>query len=112
MTAAPTDTAERFSATLRSETAGDHRGAERSGFMDALVSGALPLAGYTDMLAQHWYAYERIESHGSTLKADPVAAAFIDDSLLRLPALSADLEDLVGPRWQEQHPATAATQEY
>ncbi len=107
-----TETAERFSATIRSETAGDHRGAERSAFMDALMGGTLPLAGYVDMLAQHWYAYERIEAHGERLQSDPVAGAFVDSALLRLPALTTDLEELAGPAWQDAHPASAETQDY
>lgn len=107
-----TETAERFSATVRSETAGDHRGAERSAFMEGLMGGTLPLAGYVDMLAQHWYAYERLEAQGERLGSDPVAGAFVDAALLRLPALSTDLEQLAGPDWQAEFPASAATQEY
>jgi len=107
-----TETAERFSATIRSETAGDHRGAERSAFMEALMGGTLPLSGYVDMLAQHWYAYERLEAQGERLGSDPVAGAFVDAALLRLPALTTDLEQLAGADWQERYPASPATRDY
>ncbi|HWJ98315.1 MAG TPA: biliverdin-producing heme oxygenase [Acidimicrobiales bacterium] len=107
-----TETAERFSATVRSETAGDHRGAERSAFMEALMGGTLPLAGYVDMLAQHWYAYERLEAQGERLSSDPVAGAFVDTALLRLPALTTDLIELAGADWQAAYPASTATTEY
>src|SRR6478609_8040031 len=107
-----TETAERFSASVRSETAGDHRGAERSAFMEGLMGGTLPLAGYVDMLAQHWYAYDRLEAQGERLRTDPVAGAFVDAALLRLPALTTDLAELAGSDWQAQYPPSAATQAY
>ncbi len=107
-----TETAERFSATVRSETTTDHRGAERSAFMAGLMDGTLPLAGYVDMLAQHWYAYERLEAQGERMASDPVAGAFVDPALLRLPALTADLEQLAGADWRSEHPASSATRAY
>ncbi|MGN6694644.1 MAG: heme oxygenase (biliverdin-producing) [Aquihabitans sp.] len=110
--ATTTATAERFSATLRFETAGDHRGAEHSAFFDALMRGTLPPAGYVDLLAQHWYAYDQLESQGARLASDPIAAAFVDAALLRLPALSTDLAELAGSDWRAEHPASPATAAY
>jgi heme oxygenase len=46
------------------------------------------------------------------MASDPVAGAFIDTALLRLPALSTDLEELAGADWRDAYPASAATTEY
>lgn len=101
-----------FSAVLRERTAGDHRDAETSPFMAALMKGDLPLAGYTDMLAQHAYAYEVLESPSPEVAEDPVVAPFAHPGLLRTEALIADLTDLVGPDWRTVHPAIPATERY
>jgi heme oxygenase len=107
-----TETAERFSATIRSATSSDHRGAERSAFMEGLMSGTLPLEGYVDMLAQHWYAYARLEAQGERLCSDPVAGAFVDAALVRLPSLTTDLEQLAGTGWRRAFPPSTATEAY
>src|SRR5690625_4480543 len=101
-----TETAESFSAMLRSRTTADHRNAERNPFMTALLQGKLPLAGYTDMLAQHAYAYEVLENPSDTVANDPNVARFIDSGLDRTEALEADLTALVGENWREVHPPT------
>jgi len=110
MTAAQTDAS--FSALLRERTAGDHRDAETSPFMAALLKGELPLAGYTDMLAQHAHAYEALESPDPVVADDPTVAPFLHPGLLRTPALTADLTDLVGSDWRTVHPPSSATSRY
>lgn len=110
MTATHTEAS--FSALLRERTTGDHRSAERSPFMTALLAGELPRAGYVDMLAQHRHAYDALESTGRSLAADPVVRSFLDPALLRLPALDADLADLAGTDWASTHPPSAATERY
>ncbi|MBX3313949.1 MAG: biliverdin-producing heme oxygenase [Actinobacteria bacterium] len=110
MSAAQTDAT--FSAILRERTADDHRDAETSTFMSALVDGHLPLAGYTDMLAQHAYAYEALESPAPTVADDPVLQPFLHPGLLRADALAADLHALVGPEWRTVHRPTPATERY
>ena len=110
MTAAQTDAT--FSAILRERTAGDHRNAETSPFMSALLDGSLPLAGYTDMIAQHAYAYEVLEAPQPAVADDPVLQPFLHPGLLRTGALYADLEALVGADWRSVHPATPATERY
>lgn len=107
-----TENAESFSAILRSSTTSDHRSAEKNPFMGALMSGKLPLAGYTDMLAQHAYLYEVLEAPSAAVAGDDAVAPLLHDGLLRGPALEADLVALVGENWREVHPATPATERY
>lgn len=106
-----TDTAP-FSAVLRERTTSDHRNAERNPFMTALLQGKLPLAGYTDMLAQHAYAYEVLENPSETVAADPTVAALDHRGLHRSEALRSDLVALVGENWREVHPPTPATETF
>lgn len=106
------ETDETFSAMLRSRTTTDHRNAERNPFMTALLQGKLPLAGYTDMLAQHAYAYEVLENPSEAVANDPNVARFIDSGLDRTEALEADLTALVGENWREVHPPTPATEAF
>lgn len=110
MTAAQTDAT--FSTILRERTAGDHRAAEASPFVNALLKGTLPRAGYTDMLAQHAYLYEVLEAPDPAVASDPSVVPFLHPGLDRTPALLADLEALVGADWRSVHPATPSTERY
>lgn len=101
-----------FSAMLRESTTSDHRNAERSPFMTKLLQGKLPLAGYTDMLAQHAYAYEVLENPSEEVASDPNVARFLDENLNRTEALETDLRALVGENWREVHPPTEATEAF
>ncbi|CAN5742420.1 biliverdin-producing heme oxygenase [soil metagenome] len=112
MTITDTEAAPAFSATLRDRTAGDHQHAERSPFIGALMAGTLPRDGYVDMLAQHWYAYAAIEGAATSWADDPVVSPFLHPGLERLPALTADLNDLAGIGWAEAFGATEATVRY
>ncbi|MEI2697689.1 MAG: biliverdin-producing heme oxygenase [Microthrixaceae bacterium] len=97
---------------LRERTAATTAYAETSTFMSALMDGRLPLAGYTDMLAQHAYAYEVLESPAPAVADDPTLQPFLHPGLLRTEALAADLETLVGPDWRQRHEPTPATERY
>jgi len=101
-----------FSTRLRDRTSGDHRSAERSPFLGALVSGELPVAGYVDMLAQHHHAYGVLEGAPPDLLGRRDVAPFLHPGLARLPSLAADLSDLAGADWAASNPPTAATQAY
>ena len=107
-----TDTLPTFSQTLRDRTSGDHRSVERNPFTGALVQGTLPLAGYTDLLAQHLYVYEQLESPAASVADDPAVKPLLHPGLLRSAALEADLTDLVGADWRTVHPPTPGTQAY
>jgi heme oxygenase len=101
---------ERLSARLRTSTRSNHDAAQGSGFLDALAAGALPRAAYADLATQHWYIYETLEQAAAAMAGDPVAREFVRPELTRLPALTADLETLLGP---EPDPGPLpATKEY
>ena len=85
-----------FSAALKAATWSDHRSAESSPFMDALMAGSIDRIGYAVMLAQHLHAYRVLEGAAEVMRHDPVAAPFIDDALTRVPSLERDLSVLVG----------------
>lgn len=108
----PTTQAQRFSAVVRSATVDDHERAAVSTFMTALFRRELPLAAYAEMVAQHHYAYVVLEQAGDALASHPVAGAFVDDALRRVPALEADLTALVGRDWRSRIEPNAATQAY
>ncbi len=48
---------EPFSERLKAATWNDHQAAEDHGFTRSLLNGTLPLAEYTGMVAQHYFAY-------------------------------------------------------
>ena len=102
---------DRLSARLRAETRADHDAAQGSGFLDRLAAGRLPAAAYADLAAQHFVIYETLEQAALAMIDDPVAGDFVLPELDRVPALTADLEFLVGPDWRDRiavRPATLA----
>ncbi|MFD6949145.1 heme oxygenase [Nocardiopsis sp. TSRI0078] len=101
-----------FSERLRAATWNDHQAAEDHGFARALLDGTLPLAGYTGMVAQHYFAYVALEETGGLLAEDPVAGGFHRPELERVPALVRDLEHLLGADWRERISPTPATRTY
>jgi heme oxygenase len=101
---------ERLSVRLRSGTRLDHDAAQGSGFLDALAAGTLPRQAYADLAAQHWFIYETLEQAAGAMATDPVAGAFVFPELTRLPALSDDLANLLGP--EPTLSALPATEEY
>ena len=103
---------DRLSVRLRNGTRGDHDAAQGSGFLDALAAGRLPLAAYADLAAQHWFIYEQLERAAAAMAGDPTAGPFVRPELTRLPALSADLEHLLGPGWRGRIEALPATGAY
>jgi heme oxygenase len=103
---------EAFSERLRAATWSDHQAAEDHGFTRALMDGTLPLAGYTGMVAQHYFAYVALEEVGRRLADDPVAGRFHRPELERVPALVRDLEHLLGADWRGRISPTPATRTY
>lgn len=101
-----------FSATLRDATTGDHRRAESSGYVDALVKGDLPVAAYADLARQHFHLYEALEAAVDALAGDPVMARFHDEALRRVPALREDLDALLGAGWEASSTPSPATARY
>lgn len=103
---------EPFSERLKAATWNDHQAAEDHGFTRLLLNGTLPLAGYVEMVAQHYFAYTALEETGRLLADDPVAGRFHYPELERVPALVRDLEHLLGADWRKKISPTPATRTY
>lgn len=84
-----------FSAQLAAETSRDHRGAEHSPFMSALMGRSLPLAGYIDLLTQYLHIYRALEDGATALAHEASVTPFLVRALDRVPPLEADLADLL-----------------
>jgi heme oxygenase len=106
------DSSVAFSARIRAESAAAHRSAEESTFVSDLLDGRLPLACYTELLAQTYFLYEALEDAGQAMAGDPVAGPFVSPELLRRPALAADLELLAGADWRSTSHPLPATERY
>ena len=101
-----------FAERIKTETDAAHRATEQSRFVGDLLAGKLTKEGYAALLAQTYLVYEVLERAGRTHVADPIAAPFIAPELVRLPALAADLEFLLGPNWRDELVALPATAAY
>jgi heme oxygenase len=101
-----------LSVRLRAETRAAQGAAQRSEFLGALAEGRLPVQAYAELTAQHWFIYEALEAAAAAMADDPVAGAFVDRELDRLPWLEADLIFLHGPGWANRIVALPATTTY
>ncbi|NMO03398.1 biliverdin-producing heme oxygenase [Gordonia sp. TBRC 11910] len=95
---------------LRAATSIAHENAERSAFVEALLSGSLDADAYGRLAGQLFFVYRALEEVGDTLADDPVAGGFHDERLRRLPSLSTDLATLGVD--VESLPPLAATRGY
>ncbi|QKS16716.1 biliverdin-producing heme oxygenase [Curtobacterium sp. Csp2] len=86
-------------------------GAAASG-AQGLFAGECDVADYADLLGQYAHVYAALERAAERMADHPVAAPFVTNQLTRLPAITADLEYLVGPDWSELCCPTAATTAY
>lgn len=105
-------TSDRFSAALKAMTWDEHEQAESTGFIRALLGGRLSLDAYTDMVAQHYFAYLVLEEAGERMRDDPIGGRFVFGALRRVAALEADLEHLLGPLWRDGITPSASTTDY
>ncbi|HET8930342.1 MAG TPA: biliverdin-producing heme oxygenase [Acidimicrobiales bacterium] len=103
-----------FSEVIRMATAGAHRGAERSGFLAELLTGELPVESYGRLIVQHRAIYKALESFNWAMAMDDVAGEFVQDDVVRLPALDRDVVAVLGDDWQDRPEAlpVPATLEY
>lgn len=101
-----------LSAALRAGTRQDHEDAERSVFVERLMGGTLPLAGYVDLAAQQHAIYTALEAAGDRLAAGGTHGDLVFPELVRVPAIEADLAFLVGPDWRAQVRVLPATADY
>ena len=91
-----------FSQALRERTRGGHSDSEGASFMDDLMTGKGSRDDYVSLVAQHYFIYKALEAAGESMKNDADAAAFVTPQLIRLPALEADLQFLIGDDWLER----------
>ena len=89
----------RLSDRLRARTRSAHDDAENATFVGRLMSGELPVAAYTAMVAQTYAIYSALESAAERWRDDPVAGPFVQPELTRVPSLERDLAYLLGPDW-------------
>ncbi len=101
-----------FSTVIRTASHDQHVEAETSTFMSDLLGGRLGVDAYARYTEQLWFVYEALEAGAERLAADPVAGAFIQAELFRLPALERDLAHLRGADWRSGLAALPATQAY
>ncbi|SFP46409.1 heme oxygenase [Amycolatopsis arida] len=101
-----------FSQALRESTREAHDRAHHSAYMEALLAGSLTLAEYARLATQYYFIYEAIERASDAMVDDPVGGPFVIDELRRLPALTRDLEFLLGPDWRAELRPVPATEEY
>jgi heme oxygenase len=101
-----------FAERLRAATRDTHGSAEGTGFMSALLSGRLSPTAAASLSGQLFHVYGALERPWQRLSGDPVAGPFLDDRLLRLPALAADLDYLLGASWRTQIDPLPVTAEY
>ncbi|MEV6505562.1 biliverdin-producing heme oxygenase [Streptomyces sp. NPDC051642] len=101
-----------FSTVIRTASHEQHVEAETSTFMSDLLGGRLGVDAYARYTEQLWFVYEALETGAERLAADPVAGAFVQAELFRLPALERDLEHLRGTDWRAGLTALPATRAY
>ncbi|MEW1830434.1 biliverdin-producing heme oxygenase [Streptomyces sp. NPDC088196] len=101
-----------FSTVIRTASHEQHVEAETSTFMSDLLGGRLGVDAYARYTEQLWFVYEALESGAERLASDPVAGAFIQAELFRLPALERDLAHLRGAEWRSGLTALPATRAY
>lgn len=98
-----------LSLALREGTRGEHETAERSGFVELLLSGALDRAAYADLAAQQLAIYRALELAASRLEDD---GRLVFTELVRVPTIERDLAYLYGPGWRSHVRVLPATEAY
>ncbi|WP_166986319.1 biliverdin-producing heme oxygenase [Canibacter zhoujuaniae] len=101
-----------FSAVVRHRSWGFHSDSEGASFMADIMRGQAPLQDYIDLVAQHYYMYAALEEVTTLLAQEDATRPFISEELLRMSALEADLEHLIGDDWREKIAPVPAVTEY
>lgn len=101
-----------LSVSLRECTSMAHEHAEESPFMSRLLEGTLSTAAVADYTGQLWFVYRVLEQGVRDNAGQTYLRELADSRLERLPAIEADLDELIGPGWREELVAGAATRAY
>lgn len=101
-----------FPASLAQRTRASHSESEGAGFMSDLLRGRGSAEDYVALSAQHWFVYTALERVVDRLSGDPVLATLHHDGLIRVPAIEADLAELIGPDWRSEIAPLPVTKEY
>jgi heme oxygenase len=98
----------KLSETLGRETHELHRAAERTGFMNSLLRGVLPLERYTLLLRNMYVVYQRLEMASARAAAGSPLAWLAGPALARAPRIADDLTTLHGGDWADALPVVAS----
>ena len=101
-----------FSQQLRECSWSDHSDSEGSGFMEDIMRQRASFDDYVALAVQHFFMYEALEEVSAQFLQDPAFTPFHPAALVRMEALVADLEFLIGADWREQIEPVPATQRY
>ncbi|AWB90400.1 heme oxygenase (biliverdin-producing) [Salinibacterium hongtaonis] len=101
-----------FSQALRERTWASHGESEGAGFMTNLMKGEGTLDDYTQLVVQHFFIYEVLEEIAAAKASDPDASALFSAELVRMPAIEADLDHLMGEGWRDRISPVPATVRY
>lgn len=95
-----------FSEQIRAESLADHKAAEDSRFIGALMAGELSREQYCAYLSQYQAVYASLDVASEALRSDPQLSGFYDPQLFRTAAIAADLS-VLGATDVAATPATA-----
>lgn len=112
MSGTPPSLSTPFSQQLREATDAQHRDAEDSPFMRALVDGRAGRASYPALAGQLWFVYVALEAAADALADDDLVRPFLARELDRAPSLASDLRVLLGDGWAEDLRPLPATARY
>lgn len=93
---APTPVHVPLSTAMREGSMAEHKDAEGSPFVEALLAGRINEAGYVQFLGRLRMIYAAMERVGRAHADDPIVAAVYDEKLERLALIDADLEHWTG----------------
>ncbi|KGM12031.1 heme oxygenase [Cellulomonas bogoriensis 69B4 = DSM 16987] len=100
-----------LSARLRAGTQDQHRRAESTPFITALMGGDLHVEAYTDLAVQHHALYTALEAGGRAVAGAP-GGSIVMPELVRAAAIDTDLTHLVGPDWRDRTRVLPSTTRY
>jgi heme oxygenase len=112
--AAPALAHEHLSLTqiMRDRTRSLHTRAERSGIVNDVLRGKASRYSYALLLRNLLPAYQQLEAGLEANRNSSIVRASARRELYRTPALTSDLTELVGSKWESILPLLSAGQEY